>query len=127
MPRDFKRGNDFPHEGFVQSAIEAHFRKLGFTLDTEQRIDLICSHRATDEQWHIEAKGHTENVGLDFRTGLGQLVQAMDEESTKYGIAVPDTPQFRAQIAKVSSRVTQLLHLHWLFVAADGSVQVITP
>ena len=127
MTRVFKRGNDFPHEGFVQDAIEAYFMKLGFTLDTEQRTDLICSHPETGEKWHIEAKGHTTAIGLDFRTGLGQLVQAMAEESTKYGIAVPDTPQFRAQVAKVSPRVAQLLHLHWLLVAADGSVQDITP
>lgn len=101
--------------------------KLGYALRTDQLTDLICSHPETGAKWHIEAKGHTSAVGLDFRTGLGQLVQAMTADSTKYGIAVPDTPQFRAQVAKVSTRVIQLLQLHWLFVDADGSVQVITP
>lgn len=35
---------------------------------------------AEGRRWLIEAKGQTSGVGLDFRTGLGQLVQgALDE------------------------------------------------
>jgi len=127
MSRSYKRGLEFPHEGFVQLSLEEHFRSAGFLLTTDSRVDLICSHPDTGESWHIEAKGVTSQVGLDFRTGLGQLVQAMHSQDMKHGIALPDTPAFQAQVAKLSAWVVALLRIHWLFVAQDGSVRVIAP
>ena len=125
--RIYKRGVEFPHEGFVQLSIEEHFRKNGFSLAPEGRIDLQCSHPETGERWHIETKGATSAVGLDFRTGIGQLVQAMADQNAKHGLAMPDTPQFRAQIAKFSPWVVSRLGIHWLFVLADGSVEITSP
>lgn len=128
MPtRTYKRGSEFPHEGFVQGAIEAHFRAAGFELEHHKRIDLVCRHPATGETWQVEAKGVTTQVGLDFRTGIGQLVQGMRSETTKYGIAVPDVPAFREQISCVSPWVVEALGLHWLFVAADGAIEMQSP
>ena len=125
--RSYKRGVEFPHEGFVQLSIETHFRSAGFDLVTDKSIDLLCSHPATGEAWHIEAKGLTTQVGLDFRTGIGQLVQAMHAENTNHGIAIPDIAEFRAQVKKFSPWVVSLLRLHWLFVSEDGSVRVVAP
>lgn len=125
--RFYKRGLDFPHEGFVQLSIEEHFRKAGFHLTVDGRIDLLCSHPATGESWHIEAKGKTTQVGLDFRTGLGQLLQSMHNQETKHGIAVPDIPVFQTQVAKVSEWIVSTLGIHWLFVSQDGSVRVVAP
>jgi hypothetical protein len=127
ISRSYKRGLDFPHEGFVQLAIEEHFRKAGFHLVADGRVDLLCSHPVTGESWHIEAKGHTTQVGLDFRTGLGQLVQSMHHRETKHGIAVPDTVSFQAQVAKLSGWVVAVLGIHWLFVSQDGTVRVVAP
>ena len=127
MQGSYKRGLEFPHEGFVQLAIEDHFRKAGFQLVATGHVDLVCSHPTTGESWHIEAKGVTTQVGLDFRTALGQLVQGMQSQSTNHGIAVPDTPAFQAQVAKLSSWVASLLRIHWLFVSQDGSVRVVSP
>ena len=125
--RTYKRGLEFPHEGFVQLSIEAHFRAAGFDLVNDGRVDLLCSHPLTGEAWHIEAKGLTTQVGLDFRTGLGQLVQGMRSETSNYGAAIPDTPAFRAPVGKLSPWVVSALHIHWLFVSQDGSVHVVAP
>ena len=93
----FKRGVEWPNEGFVQGAIEAFFRSGGFEERGTRR--LICGP-ASDHgaRWRVEAKGLTSAVGLDFRTGLGQLLQGMNEQGIHYGLAVPDIPQFQRQI-----------------------------
>lgn len=125
--RTFKLGTEFPHEGFVQSAIEVHFSSLGFALDTNTLVDLSCAHSLTGERWVIEAKGVTSDVGLDFRTGLGQLVQRMSDASTKYGIAIPEEQRFLKQCGSVSTWVRQQLGLYWIVVSRDGTVRMIAP
>lgn len=95
MSRTYARGSAFPNEGFVQKAVEHHFSALGFTLDTSTHVDLLCTCPRTNEAWHIEAKGETAQIGLDFRTCLGQLIQRMASEQAYYGIAVPDLPAYR--------------------------------
>ena len=126
-PRRYKRSDEFPHESFVQRSVERHFRDLGFLLDVSGHVDLMCSHPATGEQWHIEVKGVTKATGLDFRTGLGQLLQRMSNEAANHGLAVPNHKQFVDQTSKVSQWVIDRLALHWLLVDPDGSVTVIPP
>lgn len=127
MAHHFQRGLAYPSEGFVQAAIEEHFLALGFTVEPSRVVDLLCCHPAAQERWHIEAKGVTSQVGLDFRTGLGQLVQRMSTPATKYALALPDTPAFRTQMAQVAPWVRQALGLHWLVVGADKAVTVLPP
>src|SRR5687768_2855637 len=97
LSRRYKRSDEFPHESFVQRSIERHFRDLGFLLDTSGHVDLICAHPSTGEQWHIEVKGVTKATGLDFRTGLGQLLQRMSNEAVNHALAVPNHKQFVSQ------------------------------
>jgi hypothetical protein len=73
---------EFPNEGFVQRAIETFFEGQGYCRKVAKDTDLVCERAG--ERWAIEAKGVTASVGLDFRTGLGQLVQRMDDAGTKY-------------------------------------------
>ena len=40
--RAYKCGIEFPHEGFVQLAIEAHFRDAGFTVVSDGRVDRLA-------------------------------------------------------------------------------------
>lgn len=127
MARMYKRGLEFPNEGFVQQSIETFFRSNGFNLVVDGQVDLLCKHPTTGEAWHIEAKGHTTQVGLDFRTCLGQLVQGMGSESVHYGIAIPDTAAYHAQVGKLAVWVVAALRIHWLFVSQDGTVQIIEP
>lgn len=123
----YQKGFDFPYEGFVQQAIEAHFKNGGFKETPIGYIDLCCEHPQTGERWIIEAKGKTSAVGLDFRTGIGQLIQAMDRPSTMYGLAIPDIPKFRYQFQQVSGWVRESLGIHWLLVGEDGRVTIIAP
>ena len=127
MSQHFKRGIEFPNEGFVQKSIETHFFDSGFQPVDAGYTDLSCSHPETGEEWHIEAKGLTSSVGLDFRTGLGQLVQGMTDESVKYGLAVPNIPQYEIQCSRVRPWVRQRLGLHWILVNSDGNIRVIGP
>jgi len=127
MTRQFKNGTAFPSEGFVQQAIEAYFAHLGYSLHTDTDVDLICTASDGRAPWHIEAKGKTQQVGLDFRTCLGQLLQRMHLPHAQHGVAVPNIDVYRRQIAKVSPWVVAALGLHWLLVDAAGSVTIVTP
>jgi hypothetical protein len=126
----FPKGEAFPIEAFVQQAIERHFVTLGFKPEPAGYIDYVCVYPETGERWVIEAKGKTLDIGLDFRTCLGQVVQRMDDPSdgsTRYAVAMPDLPQYQAQCQQVKTAVRMLLNLHWLFVDEDGTVQTVTP
>ena len=125
--RTYFRGTDFPHEGFVQLAIESRFAALGFTTVPAGHADFACVSPTTGESWVVEAKGKTLAIGLDFRTGLGQLLQQMNEESTRYGLALPEIPQFIAQCRKVSPWVRSRIGIHWLLVSEDGTVRIVAP
>ncbi len=123
----FKLGEEFPHEGFVQAAVNRHFSNLGFVSEEGGYADLRCTQPITKEQWHIEANGATTAVGLDFRTGLGQLLQGMTIDSIKYAIAVPETDKFLKQLRRVPGWARQRLNLHWIVVRDDGSIRIVTP
>lgn len=120
--RNFKRGNEWPNEGFVQHAIEIFFKSCGFFIEAHKTIDLVCYHPVTSSKWRVESKGLTTAVGVDFRTGLGQLIQGMIEQDTNYGLAIPDIPQFRRQVHAVPSWVAKNLAIHWIYVQSNGSV-----
>jgi hypothetical protein len=121
---NYQLGVDFPREGFVQRAIEDHFssgstQKLGFA-------DLACTD-SSGRRWLIEAKGETSDVGLDFRTGLGQLVQGVPSADWTVALAMPDTPKFALQRSRTSEWARRALGLHWLIVAEDGTVTIVPP
>jgi hypothetical protein len=128
MPNgQFKRGFDYPNEGFIQKAIEEYFESQGFKILNEKYTDLVCIHPETGMKWSVEAKGETKAIGLDFRTCLGQLLQRMSTEEVFYGVAVPDMPAYRQQTDQVQAWVRKALNLHWLLVSEDGSVMVVGP
>jgi hypothetical protein len=125
--RRFHKANEFPNEAFVQQAIEAYFTEQGFQLENEGYSDLVCRDVKRGQKWIIEAKGQTSAIGLDFRTGLGQLLQAMQDSAALYGLAMPNTPAFVEQCRKVSDWVRLSLRLHWLLIGPDRAVRVIPP
>lgn len=128
MPTTFRNGEEFPNEGFVQGALDKHFAALGFTVPGGSRADIDLLNPETGQHWVVEAKGDTKgNAGLDFKTGLGQLLLRMNEPETMYGVALPDTPRFVALCNRISERVRLRLNLHCLFVDGDSTVRVISP
>ncbi len=127
MNRRYARGTDFPNEGFVQAAIEAHVRKLGFEILSGGDADLVAFDPTTGKRWIIEAKGDTSDPGLDFRTGIGQLLQRMEDPGATYAIAVPEIPKFIRLCDAIPRRVRELLGIHWLLVRETGETRVVLP
>lgn len=123
----FRNPDEFPYEAFVQRATEAYFAAQGFQIDEGGYSDLVCHSTELGQRWIIEAKGQTSQVGLDFRTGLGQLLQSMHDPSAVYGLAVPNIQSFVTQCSKVSVWTRQAVRLHWLLVHYDGSIKIINP
>jgi hypothetical protein len=119
---NYRRGVDFPHEGFVQASIEAHF--AGWKRFDAGFADLAVIDPVSGQRWIIEAKGVTDSVGLDYRTGLGQVVQNMTDPDAVYAIAVPAHPKFEHQLARTSKLARERLGLVVLVVAEGGSVRV---
>lgn len=122
----FKRGINFPNEGFVQNAIESYFNSLGYSRQDVQHVDLVCIN-VKNERWVIEAKGETSSIGVDFNTGLGQIIKRMDDSISNYAVAVPNISKFIYQINQVPNRVCKLLNLHWILVDEDGTIEIIYP
>jgi hypothetical protein len=120
----FALGEDFPFEGFVQQAIERHFAGCA-RLDVGH-ADFACTD-GHGRRWLIEAKGQTSSVGLDFRTGLGQLLQGAPGQDWTLALAMPDTPKFAHQRDRTPEWVRNAIGLHWLIVGADGAVVIQGP
>ena len=51
----------------------------------------------------------------------------MKHREMKHGIALPDSPAFHAQVAKLSAWVVAAVGIHWIFVAKDGSIRIVAP
>lgn len=117
------KGEDYPHEGFVQKALERYFSSQNYCFLRENHTDLVCVKEESQEKWVIEAKGKTTSVGLDFRTGLGQLVQGMQEQRVNYALAMPDIPQFVTQIKKLAPWLRRTLNLYLIFVDEAGRLR----
>ena len=117
----------FPREAFVQAALERHFDKRGFVFDDAGTADLRCQNPQTGEKWIVEAKGETSDIGLDFRTGLGQLLRQIEDGNTFHAMAVPDTEKFLRQCRQLSPYVRETLNLHLLLVDRDMNIRVIGP
>ena len=123
----YKNGMEFPNEGFVQNTIESYFDKKGFIKESISYTDYAGVHMETQERWRVEAKGLTSNVGLDFRTGLGQLIQRMDDPNANYGIAIPDIPSYLRQVEQIKPWVREKFQLHILFINENGGVHHLLP
>jgi hypothetical protein len=123
--RKFRYDDTFPHEAFVQRALEQHF--VGATPAQRAQVDLAVVIPGTNQQWVIEAKGETSDPGLDFRTCLGQILTAMCGDGAWYGVALPATNVYRRLCGGISDHVRQALQLHWLLVDGQGKVWVVSP
>ena len=95
-------GYEFPREGFIQAALEQHFAACE-RFDAGW-ADLACVDES-GVRWVVEAKGETSDTGLDFRTGLGQLLQGMSDPQARYALANARHPEVRAPTgARVRAR-----------------------
>jgi len=122
-----KQSKPFPAEDAVVTAVHAWLAAKGCTFERRGYIDIVAREAETNRLWVIEAKGKTIQSGLDFRTGLGQILIAMHDDGALYAVAVPATPDYRRLCGCIDDYVRRALGLHWLLVNREGHVWLVEP
>ncbi|EOF4942627.1 hypothetical protein SS21_24130 [Enterobacter roggenkampii] len=126
IKKGYKLPHEFPNESFIQEHLEKYFQSHGYTVIPDKPIDLKCIHESNNETWVIEVKGKTTQIGLDFKTCLGQLLMRMNNPEINYAIAMPDIESYHLQTNKVPKFVFKKLNLSFFFINKDGIVTLIT-
>jgi hypothetical protein len=86
-------------------------------------VDLLASKGS--QRWVVEAKGCGSRQPMRvnyFLAILGETLQRMDDEATRYSIALPDMAQFRGLWDRLPKLAKQRTGISALFVAHDGRV-----
>jgi hypothetical protein len=74
----------------------------------------------------LEVKGSAANPPQQvnyFLSALGELLQRMSDPAATYGLALPDSPQYRGLAARLPALAWQRLRLTALFVSRDAAGQ----
>lgn len=113
-------------EDEVKTAIRDHFEAQGFTVQIAwgrvRGIDIEARRGA--ERWAIEAKGEaaTDQMGGNyFLNALGELLQRMSDDRTRYAIALPENRRNLGLVARFPDLARRRLGLTVFFVRRDGS------
>lgn len=112
-------------EDEVKTAVKRHLEADGFTVTVawgrERGIDIDA--RSGVDRWIIEAKGGAprgpQQVNY-FLGALGELVQRMDDDTARYGLALPDDPQYRGLVNRLPAAARRKLDLTVFFVTRTG-------
>lgn len=90
-------------------------RETGIDIDARRGADRLV----------LEAKGEAalsaQQVNY-FIGALGELVQRMDDASARYGLALPDNPQYRSLVRRLPALVRERLYFVAIFVGKTGTV-----
>ena len=90
-------------------------KKRGIDIDAKKG-----KHR-----WIIEAKGCGSLSPMRvnyFISGLGELLQHMDDYDAKYSLAVPDIEQFKKLWEKLPDLAKERIKISCLFVDTNGNI-----
>jgi hypothetical protein len=114
-------------EDEIKRAVKEHLEAGGYRVEVKwghvQGIDLVATGPAG--QVVIEAKGEAmlqpQQVNY-FLGSIGELVQRLDDPNAIYALALPDNPQFRGLVRRLSAlareRIVQRVYL--VARSADG-------
>ncbi|HXA27347.1 MAG TPA: MarR family transcriptional regulator [Candidatus Angelobacter sp.] len=112
-------------EDTVKQRVAAHLESLGYTvtlmIGRQHGIDIDA--RRGSEHVVLEAKGEAalQPQQANYVIGaLGELVQRLMDPDARYGLALPDNPQYRALVAKLPALARERLRFVAYFVGADG-------
>ena len=86
------------------------------------RVDIVAE-RDGEPCYFIEVEGQSSRQREQaVYSALGQLVVAMNvpREARRYGLAVPDDPEWVAQVSKFPQRILDLLNIEVFLVSKDG-------
>jgi biotin operon repressor len=103
-------------EDSIKAAVKNHLETAGWNVTVawgrERGVD-IEAHRGT-EHLYLEAKGEASNPPQQvnyFLSALGELVQRLRDPSARYGLALPDHPQYRRLVERLSHLAWERLNL----------------
>ena len=71
----------------------------------------------------LQAKGNAMNPPQQVSYFLGELLQRMSDPEATYGLALPDSQQYRGLAARLPALAWQRLRLTVLFVSKDDAGQ----
>lgn len=111
-------------KGFLKTWLEQNGWSTRIAWGRKPGSD-IEAVRDQDTRWIIEVKGIGSRPQMRvnyFLHSLGEILQRMTEEGTKYSIAFPAHQQFINLWNRLPRRAKQRLNLSALFVRGDGSV-----
>lgn len=113
-------------EDRVKTAVKDYLEASGHTVTVRwgrlRGIDIEA--HGPDGRWIIEAKGGAppgaQQVNY-FLGALGELVQRSSDEHARYGLALPDVPQYRGLVNRLPALARRRLNLTVFFVTeTDG-------
>lgn len=122
--------DEFPYEPFVERSIKEHFDRLGFAdahRGAADFCDVVVRHPESGETWNIECKGKTAAIGTDFDTCLGQLLRRMKPGAIRWGVGLPRIDAYVRKANEIHPDICDRLGVYWLWVHADGRVEVLAP
>lgn len=103
-------------EDSVKAAVKTYLEAAGWEVTVawgrERGFD-IEAHRGT-EHLDVEAKGEASNPPQQvnyFLGALGELVQRLRDPSARYGLALPDHPQYRRLVERLPPLAWERLNL----------------
>jgi hypothetical protein len=114
-----------PDKRTVASECEAWLRHQGVKIVPHPlfgRADLVATKEGLGT-FVIEIEGTSSRQKEQaMYSALGQIVLSMGDLSPHitYGLAVPDNPQWEAQLRKIPDRIRKLLSLRLLVVSSGG-------
>ena len=83
------------------------------------RVDIVAKH-PSDGIFLVECEGDTtKQPEQAMYSALGQLLLHMKDASTHYVLAVPKSPIWSAQVAKITQHVRRTLGLRVFLVSSD--------
>ncbi|GAA4570296.1 hypothetical protein [Planotetraspora kaengkrachanensis] len=116
-----RRSGDLLSEDSVKAAVKAYLEGAGWSVTVawgrNHGVD-IEAHRGR-EHLYLEAKGEAGNPAQQanyFIGALGELVQRLRDPTAKYGLALPDNPQFRRLAERLPPLAHERLNLVVMFV-----------
>jgi hypothetical protein len=127
-----ERGKTTEVEGLSEDAIKQSIKKyldknnwvVDIAWGRRPGIDIDASRDG--ERWIIEVKGQGSRNAMRvnyFIAVLGELLQRMDDSSSRYSIALPDLPQFRNLWRKLPQLAKQKTGITCLFVDPQGNIK----
>jgi hypothetical protein len=105
----------------VKRAVAVHLEAQGYRVQVAwgraPGVDLDARRGA--EHIMLEAKAEVANPPQQvnyFLGALGELVQRMSDPAARYGLALPDNPQYRGLVQRLPAHARQRLGLVVFFV-----------